>query len=93
MDILDQWDEGRANAKTVEEKVKFNVWDDLIDHVVPIVALAKAYKWFWFANPLREKVKYINIRVDMRDGHCIITDNDGKRINPEDLAKQRGRST
>jgi len=89
MDILDQWEVGRKNAKTVEEKTKFNVWDNLIDHVVPIVELARRHKWFWFANPLREKVKYITVRIDMRTGHCIILDADGKRINPEDLAHQR----
>lgn len=90
-DVLSQWEVGRKNAKTAEEKTKYNVWDNLIDHVVPIVELAKRHKWCWFNSPFRQRVKYINVRIDMRNGHCIITDNDGNRINPEDLAAQRKR--
>lgn len=88
-DILDQWEVGRKTATTVQEKTKYNVWDSFFQDVVPIVKKAMEHRWFWFGNPLREKVKYINVRIDMRTGHCIITDNDGNRINPEDLAKQR----
>ncbi len=30
------------------------------------------------------RCKYINIRIDMRSGHFVITDNDGKRIDGDD---------
>ena len=30
------------------------------------------------------RCKYVNIRMDMRSGHFVITDNDGKRIDGED---------
>lgn len=30
------------------------------------------------------RCKYVNIRIDMRSGHFVITDNDGKRIDGED---------
>lgn len=30
------------------------------------------------------RCKYVNIRIDMRTGHFVITDNDGKRIDGED---------
>jgi hypothetical protein len=82
------WAEGRKNAKTVEEKTKYNVWDDFFEHVKPVLIAMKSKKWWWFKN---QRCKYIEVRIDMRSGHCIIKDQDGVRINPEDLSFQRGK--
>jgi hypothetical protein len=35
------------------------------------------------------RCKYVNIRIDMRSGHFVITDNDGKRIDGEDEVLQK----
>lgn len=84
--FLKEWNEGRANAKTVEEKTKFNVWDNFARDVLPVFQDSLAGRWKWGRNP---KCKYIEVRIDMRDGGCIICDKDGNRINPEDLAHQQ----
>ena len=41
--------------------------------------------WSWARN---SRCKYIGIRIDMRDGHCMITDRDGKAITWEQLEYQ-----
>jgi hypothetical protein len=81
---MTEWLQGRKDAKTVEEKIRFNVWDNVAD-VLPVLESAKAGKWKWVYN---SNCKYIELRVDMRDGGCIITNREGVRINPEDLAYQ-----
>ena len=43
-------------------------------------------RWSWVGNT---QCKYINLRIDMRDLHCILTDNDGKEITLEQLSFQR----
>jgi hypothetical protein len=83
--LLDDWAKARANAKTPEEKSRYNVWDDFKKDVLPVLKLALTGKWTWWKN---QKCKYITVRIDMRDGGCIIKDNEGNRINPEDLASQ-----
>lgn len=86
MDMLDDWTKGRAAAKTPAEKSAYNVWDNLMTDVLPILRKALVFKWSWWKNP---DCKYIDVRIDMRTGHCIIKNNKGERINPEDLAYQR----
>lgn len=83
--FLDNWETGRRTAKTVEEKNAFNVWDNLKRDVLPILKASLAGKWFWYRN---QNCKYINVRIDMRTGQCIISDNNNERINPEDLRNQ-----
>lgn len=84
----EKWEEGRKNARTVEEKEKFNVWDNFRDDVLPVFKAIQEGRWSWHRNPA---CKYVELRVDMRSGHVIIRDRDGKRINPEDLAYQYSR--
>ena len=43
--------------------------------------------WVWFKN---SSCKYINLRIDTRDLHCVIFDGDNKRITLEQLAYQYG---
>jgi hypothetical protein len=42
-------------------------------------------KWSWTKN---SKCKYINVRIDMRDGMCILEDRDGNQISIEKLEHQ-----
>ena len=52
-----------------------------------LVALKKMREgqWHWYAN---SKCKYVELRVDMRTGSCIIKDREGNRIDPKELAIQ-----
>ena len=75
---------------TVKEKEKINFWDHMDDFLETYNAMDYK-KWSWVMN---SKCKYVELRVDMRDGGCIIKDGEGNRINPEDLAYQyQGEST
>ena len=68
-----------------EEKIKNNIWDEnLIETVNEIKGLIDG-DWSWGYNP---QCKYIDIRIDMRDGGFVIRDRDGNRINMEQLKKQ-----
>ena len=42
--------------------------------------------WKWTKNPM---CKYIQLRIDMRDGGFVLLDRTGKRISIEELKKQR----
>lgn len=53
--------------------------------VFEVISFASSGKWDWVWNP---RCKYINIRIDMRDGHCVIFDRDGKQITLEELQYQ-----
>ena len=41
--------------------------------------------WNWYRNT---RCKYINVRIDMRDGHCVIQDRHGTPISLEELKYQ-----
>lgn len=43
--------------------------------------------WKWSDNP-GWRAKYVNIRIDMRDGGFILEDRDGKRISLEQIKRQ-----
>ncbi|MBX3653248.1 MAG: hypothetical protein KF686_03625 [Ramlibacter sp.] len=59
-------------------------WDHIND-VISVLALASAGRWHWGENM---DCKYVEVRIDMRDGGCIIKDRHGTRITPAALAKQ-----
>lgn len=42
-------------------------------------------RWWWAKN---SRCKYIDIRIDMRDGKCVLMDRESQRISIEDLQKQ-----
>jgi hypothetical protein len=69
---------------TLEQKIAGNVWDH-IDDVLPVLEAARTGRWSWLENSM---CKYIELRIDMRDGGCVIKDRDGKRIEPEQLRHQ-----
>ena len=66
------------------QKIETNTWDN-VDDFISVLQRARAGDWHWFENT---KCKYIELRIDMRDGGCLIKDRHGNRISPEDLAKQ-----
>ncbi len=69
---------------TVEQKAAANIWDHL-DDALSVIAAARAGQWNWTEN---SACKYIELRIDMRDGGCLIRNREGQRINPGDLAHQ-----
>lgn len=85
IDIMDEWSESRKNATTIEDKIKYNVWDD-IDDFIKVLQDMRDGKWLWCYSNFDNK--YIELRVDMRDGGCIIKNGNGDRISPEQLAYQ-----
>ncbi len=70
----------------LEQKIKTNTWDHF-DDALAVLEAARAGKWWWCNNT---RCKYIELRIDMRDGACIIKDRDGNRIDPADLRSQFG---
>ena len=59
-------------------------WID-VSKVIEVVEKAKNRKWNWGFN---SRCKYINIRIDMRDGHCLLFDRDDNPITLDDLNYQ-----
>lgn len=76
----------KGRGATLQEKHDCNVWDDIAD-VLAVLKLIAAGRWCWTKNT---RCKYIDVRIDMRSGACIIKDRDGKRILPQDLEHQHG---
>ncbi len=68
----------------LQEKIATNTWDS-IDDFLAVLGEMRGGKWSWMKNT---KCKYVTLRVDMRDGGCIIKDRDGNRIDPKDLEYQ-----
>lgn len=53
--------------------------------VMSVVNKALSGDWTWVWNT---RCKYIELRIDMRDGHCLIRDKDGHLITLEQLEYQ-----
>ena len=73
----------------LEDKIKLNIWDDIRRDFLPILERAllpmgDPNRWTWSRNT---ECKYIDLRIDMRDGGCLIGAK-GERISPERLAWQ-----
>ena len=79
----------------MSDKIKDNIWEDNFDEVtsfikeVTKVSQVEQYSnpnnWSWLRNP---ECKYIDIRIDMRDGGFVIKNRGGLRITFEELKKQ-----
>jgi hypothetical protein len=71
-----------------EAMVESNVWhDDLLVTVGELLKLVSDWpKWQWVKNT--RPVKYITIKVDMRDGGFVMLDDDKKRISLEQVRWQ-----
>lgn len=76
--------EGEMQEIPFEEKLEKNIWDRLEDFL-EILRAAKRGAWVWWRN---SKFKYVNIRVDMRDGRCVFIDDDKKRVDINDIRYQ-----
>jgi len=58
---------------------------DVVADVETVIEDMKARKWFWGYN---WSCKYVDIRIDMRDGHAIICNQKDGRISLEQLKYQ-----
>ena len=76
--------ESSANGATSNDLLGGNQWDS-IDDFITVLNKMRADEWQWYENT---NCKYVELRVDMRDGGCIIKDRHGRRITPAELAKQ-----
>ncbi len=56
-----------------------------LTQVLEVIDAAKHGKWCWSGN---SPCKYVEIRIDMRDRHCLLKDRDGKPISIEELRYQ-----
>jgi hypothetical protein len=72
----------------LHEKIKLNVWDH-VDDFLKVYEAMKREEWNWALN---SRCKYVELRIDMRDGGCIIRDRDGNRIDPKELEHQYSES-
>lgn len=61
-------------------------WIPVAD-VMAVIDAAKQGKWTWLLNI---RCKYIDLRIDMRDGRCVLKDRDGQVITIEQLKNQYG---
>jgi hypothetical protein len=68
---------------SLKAKIEQNIWDHL-DDFLKVYETMKKGEWSWTKNI---DCKYIDLRIDMRDGGCIISAK-GERITPEQLAWQ-----
>jgi hypothetical protein len=61
-------------------------WDH-VDDVLAVIERMRSGEWYWGSN---SRCKYIELRIDTRDGGCILRDRESVRITPAQLAKQLG---
>ncbi len=52
-----------------------------------IIEVTSSKDWTWMKN---SRCKYLNIRMDTRDGHCLISDRNNERISLDQLRYQIG---
>lgn len=71
-----------------QSKVSDNEWEspsELLDNLKRIIKCIENKDWHWGRNM---DCKYINIRIDMRDGGHIIVNQRGKRCSVESVEYQ-----
>lgn len=71
-----------------EAKVENNIWDNNLDEVIDFIkeATKPDTKWQWTRNM---RCKYIEIRIDMRDGGLVLIDSNGIRISLDMIKNQK----
>lgn len=67
-------------VKTIQQLSQEDIWEEDGNTLKP-----GCLNWSWARN---WNCKYVNLRIDMRDGGFIFTDNTGQRINLEQLKWQ-----
>ncbi len=79
---------------SLKDRIEANIWDKLQDFGDVFGRTKLPYgdknRWTWSMNP---DCKYVELRIDMRDGGCIIRNRNGLRITPERLAWQYSKET
>ena len=76
------------SQEEIDRKTKENIWDTNIQELCEaITAQCKKndYSWSWVRN---HACKYIDIRIDMRDGGYILKNRYGERIDLDKLKYQ-----
>jgi hypothetical protein len=63
-------------------------WHEFDDVIPAVIKCVQGINWTWIAN---SRCKYIDLRIDMRDGATILMDRDGNKISIEELTYQHGR--
>ena len=74
----------KGSDAPLKDKIEHNIWDS-VDEFIKVLNDMREGKWIWIKNA---NLKYVNLRVDMRDGGCLIFDRNDKRIDPKNLAFQ-----
>jgi hypothetical protein len=75
----------------IKEKIETNTWeenlDEVFDFILDILKIRtkEGGRWIWWKN---SRCKYINLKIDMRDGGFLLLDRNGERISFEELKKQ-----
>ena len=74
------------NDAEFKSMVDNNIWHDDLSQLVEVVKFCTQpdFVWSWSRTP-GWKCKYVDVRIDMRDGGFILSDKDGNRISPEQL--------
>ena len=75
------------------EKIENNIWENNFDEVIAFIKevtksdfdFDSEPKWNWMRNP---RCKYVQLRIDMRDGGFVILDRDNQRITFDELKYQ-----
>lgn len=81
-------EEGFKESPEFLAKVERNEWEEgNFQEVVDVIKAQSSHeaKWSWARN---WNCKYVNLRIDMRDGGFIITNDKGQRISLEHLKYQ-----
>lgn len=73
-----------APSEDVQKKIQSNTWDHF-GSILPTLKAISRGDWYWGAN---SRCKYIEIRLDTRDGGCLLFDRERVRISPEQFAHQ-----
>ena len=71
-------------TEDVQAKIGRNEWDHF-GGILPTLKAISRGDWYWGAN---SRCKYIEIRLDTRDGGCILYDRERVRISPAQFAYQ-----
>lgn len=71
-------------TEDVRKKIQSNTWDHF-GAILPTLKAISRGDWYWGAN---SRCKYIEIRLDTRDGGCILYDRERVRISPEQFSHQ-----
>lgn len=58
-------------------------WRNISEIMPVLVYMVKSRHWEWYTTS--HKYKYIDLRIDMRDGHAVIKNREGEPITLKEL--------